>query len=420
MTATLAPPAGFTLTARRVAVERKKAMDAASAEAGAAGAPSVYSRKNPFLAELTRHDHLTRPGSLKDTRHFVLSLGSSGLTYTPGDSLGVFPRNSPGLVEELIETLRFDPQATVHDPKGQPTTLGETLRRDYVINRANRKILGGLAERIPQGEQRNRVMELVGNADELAEYIDTRDYVDILREFDEARFESPQIFLSQLSPVVPRLYSIASSLQAHPGEVHLCVTIVRYETHGRPKTGLASGFLADHTEMFTQTIPIYVQESRTFRLPADKATDIIMCGPGVGLAPFRAFLEQRSLNGATGRNWLFFGEQRRETDFLFEHELTNYKNKGLLHRLDLAFSRDQSYKIYVQNRMHENSKELWAWLQNGAHFYVCGDARRMAKDVHQALIEIAQKEGGLSPDAASEYIGTTLMKTEKRYLRDVY
>ena len=387
-----------------------------------AGIPGVgpFSRKNPFLAELTGNTRLSKPESLKDTRHFVLSLAGSGLTYTPGDSLGVFARNPPKLVDELISTLRFDPNVVVNDPKGQPTKFREALIKDYIINRANRKILSGLAERIPQGEQRNRLMELLGNTDELGEYIDTRDYVDILKEFDEARFETPQGFLSHLSPVVPRLYSIASSLQAHPNEVHLCVTIVRYETHGRAKTGLASGFLADHTELFAKNIPVYVQESRTFRLPQNGATDVIMCGPGVGLAPFRAFLEQRALDGAKGRNWLFFGEQKRETDFLYENELLDYQKKGVLNRLDLAFSRDQSFKIYVQNRMQEQGKELWSWLQNGAYFYVCGDARRMAKDVHQALIEIAQKEGGLSADAATQYIGTTLMKTEKRYLRDVY
>ncbi len=390
------------------------------ANTGAVSKANPFSRKNPFLAELTGNRRLSKPESLKDTRHFVLSLAGSGMTYTPGDSLGVFARNSPALVEELISTLRFDGNVQVNDPKGQPTTLRKALLQDYIINRANRKVVTGLAERVPQGEQRNRLMELVGNTDELSEYIDSRDYVDILKEFDEARFETPQGFLSQLSPVVPRLYSIASSIQAHPNEVHLCVTIVRYETHGRAKTGLASGFLADHTEMFAKNIPVYVQESRSFRLPADGAKDIIMCGPGVGLAPFRAFLEQRVLDGAKGRNWLLFGEQRRDTDFLYESELLDYQKSGVLSRLDLAFSRDQSYKIYVQNRMQESAKELWSWLQNGAYFYVCGDARRMAKDVHQALIEVAQKQGGLSPEAANEYVSVTLMKTEKRYLRDVY
>jgi len=383
-------------------------------------AAAPYSRKNPFLAELSRHDRLTGQGSSKDTRHFVLNLAGSGLTYRPGDSLGVFGRQSPELVEEVINLLGFNGGAEVNDPRGQPTPLRQALLRDYTINRANRKMLAALAERIPQGEQRNRLMELVDNSDALSEYIDTRDYVDILKEFNEARFQSPAAFISQLSPVVPRLYSIASSLQAHPYEAHLCITVVRYETHGRAKKGLASGFFADHSDLFVKNIPVYVQESRAFRLPPDGARDIIMCGPGVGVAPFRAFLEQRAHDGATGRNWLFFGEQREATDFLYRNELLEYQRKGQLHRLDLAFSRDQSYKIYVQQRMREQGKELWSWLQQGAFFYVCGDARHMAKDVHQALVDIAQKEGGLSPEAAADYVNVTLMKTEKRYLRDVY
>jgi sulfite reductase (NADPH) flavoprotein alpha-component len=387
---------------------------------GSTPATSPYSRKNPFLAELTRHDLLTKPGSEKETRHFVVNLADSGLTYTPGDSLGTFGRNPPALVDELISLLGFDAAATVKDPKGQPTTLRQTLLQDYTLNRANRKVMAGLAEIIPQGEQRNRLMELVDNSDSLNDYVNGRDYVDILKEFDEAQFESPESFLAQLSPIVPRLYSIASSLQAHPREAHLCIAVVRYETHGRSKKGLASGFFADHAELFAKNIPVYVQESRTFRLPKDNSTDIIMCGPGTGLAPFRAFLEQRTLDGATGRNWLFFGEQHRETDFLYGDELLDYQRRGKLYRLDLAFSRDQPHKIYVQHRMSENAKELWSWLQNGACFYVCGDAKRMAKDVHQTLISIAQKEGGLSPEAAADYVNVTLMRTERRYLRDVY
>jgi sulfite reductase (NADPH) flavoprotein alpha-component len=388
--------------------------------AAVTSAPSPYSRQNPFLAALTRHDRLTEEGSSKDTRHFVLSLTGSGLRYTPGDSLGVFARNSPELVETVINLAGFSGGAAVTDPKGSLTTFRQALLRDYTINRANRKMMVALAERVPDGAQRTRLMAILEDTDALSEYIHTRDYVDILREFDQARFESPAVFLAQLSPVVPRLYSIASSLQAHPGEAHLCITVVRYETHGRAKKGLASGFFADHSDVFVRNIPIYVQESRSFRLPPDGSRDIIMCGPGVGLAPFRAFLEQRMLDGATGRNWLFFGDQRRATDFLYGEELLNYQRKGKLHRLDLAFSRDQPHKVYVQHRMLEQARELWSWLQEGAYFYVCGDARHMAKDVHQALIEIAQEQGGLSPEAAAEYINVRLMKTEKRYLRDVY
>jgi sulfite reductase (NADPH) flavoprotein alpha-component len=386
----------------------------------ASGNQNRYSRKNPFLAELTRHDHLTKPGSEKDTRHFVLQLGDSGITYTPGDSLGAFAQNPPTLVDEVIALLGFPPHTPVKGAQGQPATLREALLKDYTLNRANRKVMAGLAERISQGEQRNRLMEIVDNSEVLSDYIYTRDYVDILKEFDEARFETPEIFLAQLTPVVPRLYSLASSLQAHPGEAHICISVVRYETHGRAKKGLASGFFADHTEMFVKNIPIYIQESRSFRLPKDNSTDIIMVGPGTGIAPFRAFLEQRTLEGATGRNWLIFGEQHRATDFLYGDEFLDYQQKGKLQRLDLAFSRDQDHKIYVQHRLLENAKELWAWLQKGAYFYVCGDAKRMAKDVHQALISIAQTEGGLSPEAAGNYVNVTLMRNERRYLRDVY
>jgi len=379
-----------------------------------------HTRKNPFLAELIGHERLTGPTSAKDTRHFVLSLAGSGLKYTPGDSLGAFGRNSPGLIDELLAWLEFDGNSPVKSPAGSPTTLRRALLEDYILNRANRKVMTGLAQRIPQGEQRNRLMELVDNPELLSEYIDTRDYVDILKDFDEANFESPEAFLAQLTPVVPRLYSIASSPDAHPGEVHLCVAGVRYDTHGRPKKGLASGFLADHADMFVKNIPVYIQESRTFRLPQDRSADIIMCGPGAGIAPFRAFVEQRVLEGATGRNWLFFGEQRRSCDFLYGPEWLEFQKQGKLHRLDLAFSRDQDHKIYVQHRMKEQARELWDWLQNGAYFYVCGDAKHMAKDVHQTLIDIAQSEGGLSSEAAAEFVNVTLMRTEKRYLRDVY
>lgn len=368
-----------------------------------------YHRKNPFLAEMIRHEHLTGLGSNKDTRHFVISLKSSGITYTPGDSLAVFARNPPQLVEELMGLLGFGDDS-----------LRQALTHQYILNRANRKVLMGLAERMPQGEQRNQLMEIVDNDEVSREYLYTRDYIDILREFDEGVFESPEAFLAQLSPIPPRLYSIASSLQAHPDEVHLCVGIVRYEAHRRKRTGLATGFLADHAKLHVKDIPIYVQEARHFHLPQDSTRDIIMVGPGTGVAPFRAFMEQRILDGAQGRNWLIFGEQHRASDFLYGEEFTRWHKAGHLHRLDLAFSRDQANKIYVQTRMKEQARELWPWLQGGAYFYVCGDAKRMAKDVHQSLIEIAQEQGAMTPEAASAYVNDTLMKKERRYLRDVY
>jgi len=378
-------------------------------EAAPKAAPQKYNRKNPFLAEIVRREPITKPGSNKDTHHFEISLAGSGIKYTPGDSLAVFARNPPALVEGVVALLGFDTPA-----------LRKALTHAYILNRANRKILAGISERISQGEQRNRLMEILDNDEVCREYLYTRDYIDILQEFDDVKFESANAFLSQLSPIPPRLYSIASSLAAHPDEVHLCVGIVRYEAHGRKRTGLATGFLADQAKLRVRDIPVYVQEARHFHLPEDFSRDIIMIGPGTGVAPFRAFLEQRILDGATGRNWLFFGEQHRASDYLYGEEFTRWQNDGKLHRLDLAFSRDQADKIYVQTRMKEQAREFWAWVQAGAYVYVCGDAKRMAKDVHQALIDIARDQGAMSADAADAYVNDTLMKKERRYLRDVY
>ncbi len=377
-------------------------------------------RQNPFWAEIISHERLSRPGSAKDTRHLVLNIAGSGITYTPGDSLGAFGCNSPELVREAIGLLGFDPEHPLRQPDGSFTVLREALTREYILNRANRKIISAIAERLPQGESRDRLLQISGDNEVLRDYLETRDFVDVLRDFPEARFESPEAFVAQITPVTPRLYSIASSPAAHPGEVHLCVAVVRYDTHGRPKKGLASGFLADHADMFLKSVPVYVQPSRTFRLPADSSRDIIMIGPGTGIAPFRAFLEQRIADGAKGRNWLFFGDQKRATDFLYEREWLGYQQAGQLHRLDLAFSRDQREKIYVQHRMREQAKGLWSWIQNGAYIYVCGDAKHMAKDVHATLIDIAKEQGGLTAEQADQYVNVTLMKTEKRYLRDVY
>lgn len=386
----------------------------------AGAVPVTYNRKHPFLATLLRQEALTRPGAGKDTRHFVLSLAGGGPRYTPGDSLGVLARNPAALVDEVLAATRLDAGALVDDPRGGQAPLRQVLTEAVILNRASRKFVTGLAACVPAGEARDRLTALAADGLRLTEYMDTRDYVDILREFPGARFETPQAFLSLLSPIPPRLYSIASSPAAHPDEVHLCVAIVRYETHGRRKSGLCSGFLADVAEAGRPTTPVYVQESKSFRLPADGSRDIIMVGPGTGVAPFRSFLEQRAADGSTGRNWLFFGEQNRATNFFYEAEFAAWQQRGRLHRLDLAFSRDQAQKIYVQHRMREQARELWAWLSGGAYFYVCGDAQRMAKDVHQALIDIAREQGGFSPEAAKEYVEQTLAKGERRYLRDVY
>ena len=252
---------------------------------------------------------------------------------------------------------------------------------------------------------------------QLDQYVFTRDYIDVLNDFPQATF-SEEEFMGLLTRANPRLYSIASSPVKHPNEVHLTVAVVRYKTHDRTKLGLASGYLGCCVP-FENKVPVYVQPTRHFHLP-DSTTAMIMVGPGTGIAPFRAFLEHRQAHGHKGKNWLFFGDQKAATDFLYGEEFEEYQKQGFLTRLDTAFSRDQAHKIYVQNRLLENSAELWKWLQEGAYFYVCGDAKRMARDVHQALIDIAQKEGSLTPEAAKEYIEVTLTKTEKRYLKDVY
>lgn len=391
-----------------------------SATTTASGVVAPYGRKNPFMSAIKVRRSLTRPGSGKDTQHLELDLSGSGIHYSPGDSLGVFPRNPAGLVREILAHTGFDGEALVALPSGISVPLEEALSRHFLLNRANRKILHGVRDRVPEGAEKQELLQILSDDARTADYLYTRDYLDVLRQFASVRFETPETFLPMLSPIQPRLYSIASALSAHPEEVHLCVAVVRYETHGRPRTGLCSGFLAEGVEVGAHEVPVYVQESPKFFLPSDTSRDVIMVGPGTGIAPFRAFLEERAQQGATGRNWLFFGEQHRATDFFYEEDFARFQRRGVLTRLDLAFSRDQAEKIYVQHRLMENAAEVWRWIASGAYFYVCGDARRMAKDVHATLVQIVQEHGGKSPEEAKAYVEETLMKAERRYLRDVY
>jgi sulfite reductase (NADPH) flavoprotein alpha-component len=381
-----------------------------------APAPSVHNRANPFKARITANYSLTSEGSNKDTRHIVVNLGASGINYTPGDSLGVIPRNPPALVDELLPHLGLDPATSIALPAG-PMALRDVLIQQYALNRVSKKFVKAVAERLPEGEKKQQLAEIVGNEEAFDDYIFTRDYTDVVIEYPVPF--TAQEFLPLANKIAPRLYSIASSPKAHPGEVHLTVAVVNYHTHGRQKMGLASGYLAHGQPVNVDEVPVYIQPTKHFHMPAPDAA-MIMVGPGTGIAPFRAFLEERAIDGAKGKNWLFFGDQKRATDFLYEAEFMEMQRKGVLTRLDTAFSRDQAEKIYVQNRMQENGAELWKWLQEGAYFYVCGDAKRMARDVHQMLIAIAQEHGGLSPEAAKEYIEVQFAKTEKRYLKDVY
>jgi sulfite reductase (NADPH) flavoprotein alpha-component len=378
--------------------------------------PSVYNRANPFKARLIANYSLTGEGSNKDTRHMVVHLGASGINYVPGDSLGVAPRNFPQAVDELLPRLGLDPETPVEQPGGA-VALRDVLIHQYILNRVSKKFVKAVLERLPEGGKRQALAEIVGHEEAFDDYVFTRDYTDVLIEYP-VRFAATE-FLPLANKIAPRLYSIASSPKAHPGEVHLTVAVVKYHTHGRDKYGIASGYLAYGQDLNKDEMPVYIQPTKHFHMPSPDVA-MIMVGPGTGIAPFRAFLEEREIDGAKGKNWLFFGDQKRASDFLYEAQFLDLQRKGVLTKLDTAFSRDQAEKIYVQNRMQESGAELWKWLQEGAYFYVCGDAKRMAKDVHQMLITIAQEHGGLSPEAAKEYIEVTFAKTEKRYLKDVY
>jgi sulfite reductase (NADPH) flavoprotein alpha-component len=374
----------------------------------------AYGRHHPFPARLMANRRLNGPGSAKDTRHFELSIEGSGLSYQVGDALGVMPSNCPVLADEIISALGCDGEEAVLDAKGVETSLRSALLRGHVITRPTTRLLEVLAEE--SGDAGLAALLAPERKPELDKFIYGREVIDLLLQYPGVKL-APSRFAGLLGKLQPRLYSISSSPKAHPGEVHLTVAAVRYESYGRSRKGVCSTFLADRVDAGT-TVPVFFQSAPGFRLPRDLATPVIMIGPGTGVAPFRAFLEERRALGATGRNWLFFGDQHQGCDFLYREQLEAMLREGILTRLDLAFSRDQAERIYVQTRMRESGKELWAWLEEGAHLYVCGDAKRMAKDVETALIEIIQKAGGRNANQADEYVRQ--LKSEKRYQRDVY
>ncbi|MFM8877698.1 MAG: sulfite reductase subunit alpha [Verrucomicrobiota bacterium] len=372
-----------------------------------------WSRRNPYPARLKAARCLNGEGSAKDTRHIEIDLGESGLAYEAGDALGVQPVNDPTLVAEVLEALAMPAEAPLGSTGSD--TLHEALLHRWVLTQPSPALLKRLAERAPD----SIVSELSAPSRraDLDAWVRGRDVVDALRAAPGARLEIMELG-ELLRPLQPRLYSIASSPKAHPGEVHLTVGTVRYEAHGRRRQGVASCWLADRVIPGETPVPVFVQVSRHFRPPADPARPMIMVGPGTGIAPFRAFLQERRAIGATGRHWLFFGDQRRATDFLYADELEPLHQDGFLTRLDLAFSRDQEAKVYVQDRMREQASELWRWLEDGAHFYICGDAQRMAKDVEAALLEVIRKVGGRTEDQALEYLDR--LQAEGRYGKDVY
>ncbi len=371
-----------------------------------------YSKANPFPSSVLQNFNLNGPGD-KQTHQIALSLNGSGLEYEVGDALGVYPLNPAEVVDEIISNLPFK-AGNVPTPEGNEVPLREALIRCYDIGSLNKSIIQKW-----QAKSGSPFLRSLVAADDKKAWDDFcwgRELIDLVIDHP-ADFSDGEEFVSILKKLQPRLYSIASSPRAHPGEVHLCVGIVRYETYGRKRGGICSSFFADRLSGGVKP-RVFVHSNSAFRLPADSETPVIMVGPGTGIAPFRAFLEERKATDAKGKNWLFFGNPYSATDYLYQSELQEYLADGILTKLDLAWSRDQKEKIYVQNLMVKNGAELWSWLGNGAAFYVCGDASRMAKDVDQALLKVAEEHGKLSPEDASAYIAQ--MKKEKRYLRDVY
>ncbi|QJC90101.1 assimilatory sulfite reductase (NADPH) flavoprotein subunit [Bacillus inaquosorum] len=376
---------------------------------------SSYSRTNPFRAEVLENLNLNGRGSNKETRHVELSLEGSGLTYEPGDSLGVYPENDPELVELLLKEMNWDPEEIVTlNKQGDVRPLKEALISYYEITVLTKPLL----EQAAQLTGSNELRELLapGNEGNVKAYIEGRDLLDLIRDYGPFSV-SAQEFVSILRKMPARLYSIASSLSANPDEVHLTIGAVRYDAHGRERKGVCSILCAERLQP-GDTLPVYVQHNQNFKLPKDPETPIIMVGPGTGVAPFRSFMQEREETGAEGKAWMFFGDQHFVTDFLYQTEWQNWLKDGVLTKMDVAFSRDTEEKVYVQHRMLEQSAELFEWLQEGAAVYICGDEKHMAHDVHNTLLEIIEKEGNMSREEAEAYLAD--MQQQKRYQRDVY
>lgn len=375
---------------------------------------STYSRKNPFPAKIPVSRLLTAPGSGKETLHFEVSLAGSGLSYEVGDSLGIFPANSAAAVDAVLAASGLSGEEKVSGSDGVEMSLREVLTRQATLREPSRQLLAAIFEKCPGASELSELLDPEAKS-VMDDWIDGREVVDILEAYPAARWEAGEL-VKVLRKLQPRLYSIASSPRQHPESVHLTVAIVRYDLHGRAREGVCSTYLADRVQ--GGEMPVFIHAAKHFRPPEDLSVPVIMVGPGTGIAPFRAFLQDREANGASGPTWLFFGDRNRATDFLYEDEINAWLQSGVLHHLDVAFSRDQAEKIYVQHRMLEKAAELWKWLDQGAYFYVCGDASRMAKDVDAALHRIIEEQGGKTREEAEAYIDE--MKKAKRFRKDVY
>ena len=400
-----------------VAIIKEKAAQAspvvqsiATATTALVAKESQYNKANPFPATLITNQKITGRQSDKDVRHLEFDLAGSDLHYQAGDALGVWFDNDPTLVDEILSLAQIDPTTEVTIER-KTQTISTALLSHLELTQNTPAFVKGYAA-LANNEQLN---DLVADNQALQELVQRTPIVDVLHKFP-AKLTAEQL-VSLLRPLTPRLYSISSSPAEVGEEVHLTVGVVRFEHEGRARSGAASSFLADRVEE-DGAVRVFVEHNDNFRLPNDTTKPIIMVGSGTGVAPFRAFMQQRVADEASGKNWLIFGNPHFASDFLYQTEWQQFAKEGFLHKYDFAWSRDQEKKIYVQDKIRENSTALWQWLQEGAYFYVCGDAARMAKDVEQALLEVIAKEGNLSPDEAEDYLNE--LREEKRYQRDVY
>ncbi|HCM3802356.1 NADPH-dependent assimilatory sulfite reductase flavoprotein subunit [Klebsiella variicola] len=401
--------------ARVVEVLKARAPVAAPAQLATSGAvndihTSPYTKEAPLSATLSVNQKITGRDSEKDVRHIEIDLGDSGLRYQPGDALGVWYQNNPQLVKELVELLwlKGDEPVTVD---GKTLPLAEALEWHFELTVNTATIVENYAT-LTRSES---LLPLVGDKAQLQQYAAATPIVDMVR-FSPAQLDA-EALIGLLRPLTPRLYSIASSQAEVESEVHVTVGVVRYEIEGRARAGGASSFLADRVEEDGE-VRVFIEHNDNFRLPANPETPVIMIGPGTGIAPFRAFMQQRAADGAQGKNWLFFGNPHFTEDFLYQVEWQSYVKEGLLTRIDLAWSRDQQQKVYVQDKLREQGAELWRWINDGAHIYVCGDANRMAKDVEHTLLEVIAEYGAMDAEAADEFLSE--LRVERRYQRDVY
>jgi len=376
--------------------------------------PAPYTRANPFPAKVAVNRSLCGQGSEKDTRHFELDLKDWGLNYEVGDSMTVWPTNDPALVDEIIAKITAKGDEPVKGLAGEKT-LREVLFRDCRITQTTPKFLKAISERAVNGAPLLSELLKPERKLDLEKYLWGMEIIDFLIEHPSIKW-TPQEFVDTLAKLLPRMYSISSSLKAHPEQVHFTIDVVHYESRGRKRKGVCSTFLSERSK--DTPVPVFPNASK-FRLPEDGNTPIIMVGPGTGVAPFRAFLQERKATGAKGKNWLFFGSQHKHCNYFYENEFEKMKSDGFLTRLDCAWSRDSAEKSYVQHKMLNCADEIWKWVESeGAHFFVCGDARRMAKDVDAALRQIVQGKGGKTEAQTNEYVEK--LKADKRYKRDVY